>query len=134
MRTGKFSLALAVVVVLAVGALGQEPTGNDVLKNCQTAARWLDNSGAPVSELTDVGWCEGWVRATLELTRLHNEWTDFTKQKPTLLQFCLPDSGIPLIQAIRVVVKYLNEHPEKLHEDGMGLTVAALTSSFPCKR
>jgi hypothetical protein len=40
---------------------------------------------------------------TLQLSKLHNE-------RP--LQFCVPDSGIPAIQAIRVVVKYLKEHPE----------------------
>jgi anti-sigma regulatory factor (Ser/Thr protein kinase) len=73
------------------------------------------------------------VSGTLELTKLHNEWTGFVKEKPTLLQFCVPDSGIPVIQAMRVVVKYLKEHPEQLHEDGMGLTVAALKDSFPCK-
>jgi len=133
MQTGKCSLILAIVLLLAEAALAS-PTGNDVLKNCQTAVRSFDNNGASVSELTDVGWCEGWVRAALELTRSYNDLTDFTKQKPTVLQFCLPESGIPLIQAIRVVVKYLQQHPDQLHEDGMGLTIAALKGSFPCKR
>jgi len=72
------------------------------------------------------------VSGALQLTKLNNEWTTFTKQKPTPLQFCIPDSGIPVIQAARIIVKYLKEHPEQLHEDGMGLTVAALKDSFPC--
>ncbi|MFI5103133.1 MAG: Rap1a/Tai family immunity protein [Terriglobales bacterium] len=135
MQTCKLFLLLAVILFLATAAFGQPVhTGNDVLSKCQTAVRWLDNGGAPVSELMDVGWCQGWVGAALELTRSYNEWTDFTKQKPTVPQFCLPDSGIPLIQAIRVVVKYLQENPDQLHEDGMGLTIAALKGSFPCKR
>jgi hypothetical protein len=55
------------------------------------------------------------VAGTLELAKLHNEGTTFIEQKPTLLQFCLTDSGIPVIQAVRVVVKYLKENPEQLH-------------------
>jgi hypothetical protein len=130
----KIWLAPIVVLVFisARPALG-EITGNDVLDRCQTSVRLYDNNGAPVGEHLNAGWCSGWVSGTLELTKLHNEWTGFVKEKPTLLQFCVPDSGIPVIQAMRVVVKYLKEHPEQLHEDGMGLTVAALKDSFPCK-
>jgi hypothetical protein len=50
----------------------------------------------------------------LELTKLHNEWTTFIEQN-TVLQFCLPDSGIPVIRAVKVVVKYPRENPEQLH-------------------
>jgi len=128
------SIFLIVALFAAGISASAETTGNDVLKNCQTAVRFSDNDGAPTSELFDSGWCFGWVSGVLELTKAHNEWSDFTKQKPTLLQFCLPDSGIPLIQAVRVVVKYLKDHPGELHEDGMGLTVAALKVSFPCGR
>jgi len=127
----RISILLAIALFAAIPA-SAETTGNDVLKDCQTAIRFADNNGAPTSELFDSGWCIGWVSSALELTKLHNEWTDFTKQKPTMMQFCLPASGVPVIQAVRVVVKYLKEHPEQLHEDGMGLTIAALKDSFPC--
>lgn len=108
-------------------------TGNDVLKSCQAAVRFADNDGAPAGEHFDSGWCIGWVAGALQLTKLHNEWTTVIKEKPALLQFCVPDSGIPAMQAVRVVVKYLKEHPDQLHEDGMGLTIAALKDTFPCK-
>jgi hypothetical protein len=110
-----------------------ETTGNDVLNRCQTAIRYSDNNGGPVGEHFDSGWCIGWVAGALEVTKLHNEWGAAISQKPTLLQFCLPESGIPVNQAVGVVVKYLKEHPEQLHEDGMALTIAALKDSFPCK-
>jgi len=124
---------LLFIVLLGTGiSVSAETTGNDVLKHCQTAIRFSDNNGAPTGEHFESGWCIGWVNSVLQLTKLHNEWTDFTKQKPTLLQFCVPTSGIPIIQAVRIVVKYLKDHPEQLHEDGMGLTIAALKDSFPC--
>ncbi|HYY70175.1 MAG TPA: Rap1a/Tai family immunity protein [Terriglobales bacterium] len=125
--------ALFAAVLPAFGEItAGKITGNDVLDRCQTAVRFADNDGAPVGEHLDAGWCFCWVTGTLELTKLHNDWTTFIKQKPTLLQFCLSHS-IPVIQAVRVVVKYLKEHPEQLHEDGMGLTMTALKNSFPCK-
>ena len=48
------------------------------------------------------------------------------------MRFCLPGDGIPVIQAVRVVVKYLSDNPQDLHEDGMALTINALKASFPC--
>jgi hypothetical protein len=110
-----------------------ETTGNDVLTKCQAAVRLFDNNGGPSGEQYDSGWCIGWVTGALQLTRMHNDWATFVKQKPSLLQFCVPNPGIPVIQAVRIVVKYLKEHPEQLHDDGMGLTIAALKDSFPCK-
>jgi hypothetical protein len=101
-----------------------------VLNSCQAAIRFSDNNGGPAGEQFDSGWCIGWVTGALQLSKLHNEWINLSKQKSALLQFCLPDSGIPVIQAVRVVVKYLKEHPEQLHDDGMGLTVVALKESF----
>ena len=120
------------LVALSLSAFG-ETTGNDVLNSCQTAVRYIDNNGEFTNEHFDSGWCTGWIAGVLQLTKLHNERIIVTKEKSTMLQFCVPDSGIPVIQAVRVVVKFLKEHPEQLNEDGMGLTIAALKSTFPCK-
>jgi len=129
------SWVLVVVSFLFVTALPAfaDFTGNDVLKSCQAAVRFADNDGGPAGEHLDSGWCMGWVASALQLTKLHNEWTSFVKEKPMLLQFCVPESGVPVIQAVRIVVKYLKEHPDQLHQDGMGQTLAALKGSFPCK-
>ena len=129
------SSLFVVVTVLFVTALPMlaETTGNEVLSNCQAAVQFSDNNGAPVGEHFDSGWCIGWVTGALQFTKLNNEWTTLIKEKPTPLQFCVAASGVPVIQAVRVVVKYLKEHPEQLTEDGMGLTIAALKNSFPCK-
>lgn len=136
MRTSIFLVVLLFAAGISASAASNDvlATGNNVLKDCQTAVRFADNNGAPVSEHFHSGWCVGWISAALELTKLHNVWTDFIGQKPALLQFCLPVSGIPVIQAVRIVVKYLKEHPEQLHEDGMSLTIAALKNDFPCGR
>jgi hypothetical protein len=122
-------LVVTLLLISAIPAFG-ETTGDDVLDSCQTAIHAYDSGGGLHFAY---GWCTGWVAAAMALTKLHNEWASFTEKKPSLLQFCAPDPDIPVIQAVRVVVKYLKEHPEQLHGDGMGLTVAALKDSFPCK-
>ena len=45
--------------------------------------------------------------------------------------FCAPDSA-KISQLVKVVTKYLNEHPEKLHLAAGGLVAAALQEPFPC--
>jgi hypothetical protein len=47
--------------------------------------------------------------------------------------FCGPSEG-QLSQSKKVVIKYLNEHPEILHKSASGLAIDALKAAFPCKR
>ncbi len=81
----------------------------------------------------DEGWCIGWVDSALSLDGLNEQWRDVTKARPDLLEFCSPTEGIPVIQGVRVVVRYLTDHPEQLHLNGMTVTVMALKDAFPCK-
>jgi hypothetical protein len=46
---------------------------------------------------------------------------------------CLPIEGVTAGQAIRIVTKYLNAHPERLHRDAHILVVEALREAFPCR-
>jgi len=47
--------------------------------------------------------------------------------------YCLPKGGIELGQALRVTVKWLKDHPEKLHLPGDILIGLALRDAFACK-
>ena len=124
-------LAVSLLLLVIVAPAFADQTGNDVLRRCQTTVRYYEKSGGPTGELFDAGWCPGWVNAALSLNGLHHEWGKFVKEEPGLMQFCTPD-GVTVIQAVRILVNYLSEHPDQLHEDGMGLTIAALKASFPC--
>ncbi len=44
---------------------------------------------------------------------------------------CIPDEA-SVAQLARVVVKWLREHPEKLHELKSFVVIEALKSAFPC--
>jgi Ssp1 endopeptidase immunity protein Rap1a len=43
-----------------------------------------------------------------------------------------PTKGVTITQEIRVVVKYLEDNPEKLNQHEAVLVNAALTKAFPC--
>jgi hypothetical protein len=48
-------------------------------------------------------------------------------------RFCAP-ADIPPSQAHRVVLTYLEQHPEKLHQDFKGLAFEALQQAWPCPK
>jgi len=107
--------------------------GNEVLDRCQEAIRFIDHVDNTKSSF-ESGWCLGWMNSTIGLTVMNQEWRrTITKATPGQFDFCIPEDGIPPIQGIRMLVKYLTAHPEKLHTDGMLLTMAALKEAFPCK-
>ncbi len=60
------------------------------------------------------------VRGVLDMTRL----------TPSL-EVC-GTAEVTVIQAVRVVVTYLNDHPEERDEADTTLTLRALQRAFPC--
>lgn len=51
---------------------------------------------------------------------------------PDAQLLCLPD-GIGNEQFIRILLKYLDQHPEKLHLPAAQLVYDAMQDVFPCK-
>jgi len=45
-----------------------------------------------------------------------------------------PSEGVTLAQAVRIVLKFLQDHPERLHLRGSELAEDALSKAFPCSR
>jgi hypothetical protein len=47
--------------------------------------------------------------------------------------YCPPE-GSNVGQAVRIVLKYMSQHPEILHQDFAELAVLALQEAWPCRR
>lgn len=45
--------------------------------------------------------------------------------------FCLPQ-GVTNVQRVRVIRKYISNHPEEAHNPAEGLALQALREAFPC--
>ena len=46
--------------------------------------------------------------------------------------FCLPPSGIPREQVVRIYLRHLALHPEDMHFPARTVLIAALRAAFPC--
>ena len=126
-------LGLLVTTVPCHGDPYVVPGGNDgnaLLKQCR-AYLWLveqiqagRNDQAVASYFFDAFYCHGLIMGILIMD------TAYRVESPhTLLLFCLPK--LPE-QVARVIVRYLETDPDKLHHPGTFMAVHALREAFPC--
>lgn len=125
---------MAVGVVLAAlqasGTVFADDGGDGVkfVKSCKGLLRYWDGKPSETDyDAGAMGNCVGvvhGVRGTLQI--LGGELKD------DRLRVCLPDDYIEQA-GVRAVVKYLDEHPEKLTSLVVSVTMLALRSSYPCK-
>jgi hypothetical protein len=71
--------------------------------------------------------CAGYVDGMLAMHAAYNN----RSLLPSPL-FCLPHEGIRVSQGIRIIVRYLQSHPERLHLLGSDLAIEAFRDAFPC--
>ncbi|MBZ5689256.1 MAG: hypothetical protein LAP86_29990 [Acidobacteriia bacterium] len=103
--------------------------GNHLLDNCTAAVQFMDSGKFDNdTQASQTSWCTGYVTGVLQGLDLARGLTDKEYRK---VYPCL--TGVAAKQAIRVIVKYLRDNPEKLQERGITLAFAALQRAFPCK-
>jgi len=124
LRVIVIGLALITTPAMAQKSL----TGNDMLRHCSRA----DDSApgkAPLSgdlgNISMQGICVGAVGG---MRYLANDGTTQSEHAT-----CIP-SAVTNGQALSVVVRYLRNHPERLHEQFESLVLAAFVEAWPCKR
>lgn len=99
--------------------------GNKLLEDCGAIERLMDG-GKSTSNSTGMGFCLGLMQG------ITNSNMIYQVRAPGKELLCLPKNGIENGQAARVVVKYLRDHPEQLHENDFVLAMRALRDAFPC--
>ena len=95
--------------------------GNLLHETCNEAIALFDSRGE--TDAFKAGSCFGYIRAANDMYEIMVINSNRT--------ICIP-SGISGKQLIRIVVKYLNDHPEKLHNPASLLVYEAFQESFPC--
>jgi hypothetical protein len=133
-----FATALAFIFLMPQGAsaLGSSAIdGNDMLKNCKAYVRMLDTPTnlQAVSHDDEVygAHCVSYVAGVVD-DHFSCQINDTSPFDPTK-HFCLPD-GVTPNQTVRVIVKWLEDHPARLHERAIGLVLNSLSDSFPCRQ
>lgn len=108
---------------------GPKNDGNFILSKCNAALRVMD--GEKISSKTDqfgIGQCFGMVEGVRNTLVYLNEYLESD------LRICWPKDGIPNGQAVRILVKYLKEHPADLNDDQTLITMMAFKDAYPCKK
>jgi hypothetical protein len=120
---GAFLVVLVGVVLslLPLSGSAEEPalSGTVLLKHCESALQ----DSTPRS--FEAGVCVGMLQTLRYIQPLLDP-------KYGKASYCLPQ-GLPNEQEVRVVVTYLQSHPERLQEEGRTLALDALHEAFPCK-
>jgi hypothetical protein len=91
-------------------------TGNDLQEQCRV------NDISSIREAFDGGFCSGFIEGYAQLAMM-------ARSTPKML--CLPQQ-VTRGQVKRVIVKYFDEHPEKLHLPAAQLVYDATNKAFPC--
>jgi hypothetical protein len=120
--------ALTLAALLFVpSAFAAPTTGVQILQACGSAVKQQDGAQISMQESIESIWCIGYLGGLLD---------GFGMSPPKIngrQVLCLPEQGITNDQLVRLVTKWLREHPENLHESGRMEALIALSKAFPCK-
>ena len=127
---------LSVVFLLISGCLVAQDfdwkgDGSSLLRKCSLAVRIFDGEKLSSADAVEGTFCVGYISGIHDM--------DYTVQmleeheKITLMKHACPPSNVSTEQAVRVVVKYLRDNPERLNLPASVLVTGAVRTSFPCK-
>jgi hypothetical protein len=130
MTGGVSHVVLAFLLSFGSGsAAGEEAGGRDgnyLLARCSQAIALLDGKSEGWEQLTKATECTAYLDGLVEMNEAYRK---VFESSPAI--FCAPE-GITGNQAARVVDKYLRDHPERLHESALALSIYSFQEAFPC--
>lgn len=120
----KAGIAAAVALVGAlVSGSAMAVDGNELLSWCKGAI----SEKKTKSYGFDTGYCLGVIGTVGDLI------TSINHDLGPNLQICIP-AGVKNGQIARILVKYLEQNPEKLHNNATTLTIMATQRAYPCEK
>lgn len=122
----------AIILLLALSAPAQQTNPQHARRSpirFNHDGNWLQSNCAEYvkdnpSDGVKVGACIGYVTGFVE------GW-DLNGFASNGLRLCFPN-GVTNEQLVKIVYKYLNDHPERLHMEAGTLVLMILDDTFPC--
>ena len=99
--------------------------GNELMNHCRHWQKATDRGFDEDTVGISVGMCAGLIGGYTDSMR------DFANVFTQKFNLCIPNNA-KWGQRIKVVIKYLEEHPEKLHMHYAILLLEAMSDAFPC--
>ena len=108
------AVGLAVMLLLSAQSQAGFYDGSKLLQRCES------------DSAAENGACLGYIVGIIDSQTILVGWSDLDEP-----HFCNPDRATAG-QLVKVVTKFLNENPEKLHLEAAGAVTYALYEAFPC--
>jgi hypothetical protein len=113
----------------------QAGDGGNLLVACQSGVKFWSDLPVNTQDRERAAYCSGLVNGVM--ATLIIDGNSLPRAEARIFGICNPnpsDKGkfLKTDQSIRVVLKYLEEHPEKLHETDAIHAINALRKAFPC--
>lgn len=119
----KLGLVITSLLLISSPLRAATVDGNLVLKHCKTALQFTDRvlSNTDPGDSTGVGFCVGMLEGVTYTMTLLSDGA-----------ICPPGGGMKNMEVLKIVVRYLENHPADLHIDGAFLVNMALFDAYPC--
>lgn len=121
-----FCLALAAV---CSGYAQDSVTGTTLQERCRTINQ--DHESLTQRQQNDLISCLGYIRGTLDTIET---WRNIEPRTADVMvrNTCVPNE-VSAGQAAKIIIKYLDAHPENLHFDGPVIITLIMRETYPCK-
>jgi hypothetical protein len=133
MRLGIFGMLMLLLTATVTVAEENKISGNFILPACKQYVEYVNNTTVRVPDFSN-GVCLGLVTGVFSMAIYVKEWCKHDLHScGNARVMCMNEpEGVTLIQAILVVIKYIEDRPNRLHEGFEGLVLEALTHAWPC--
>jgi hypothetical protein len=113
-----------IVASLAFSVIGDASgtvvdTGADAQRYCQLL---IEGSFHDDGEARSAGSCEGMVETAML----------FSPNLPADVRACPPTQG-SILESVKVLLRYLDNNPDRLNEPGITLAIEAFRNDWPCR-
>ena len=125
------TLLLILLSCATVARASEEPTGIELLQECQAATVEHPTATDDYRGSHCIGYLAG-VTDTLRMWEYLNKDAHAGKLAPPTPLACIPDA-VTRFELVKVVVKYLDDNPKELHLGYAPLVYLALWDAYPCK-
>ena len=126
------ALLALIFVPMQLHAQG-DSSGNRLQHDCRIALTSQDKGVIlEPDEWLSVGYCYGRIEGVINTSLLWHNYNGVSGRTSNG-EACAPADVVTTREATKVVMKYLDGHPEKLHVLATALILYALREAYPCK-